>query len=304
MNNRYKYSESSDSLKKQPNLDLEQSSSPRLRVFRLLSGTASATDTYTNKTYRFRRNYFYLPYSDNNPKIGTKCILDLFSGEDITLVEINKMFANGATNYTFYSKIEGEIIRCLVAIRKESYIDAFVHLYRIIECMTYATPLLYASRSKDYTKTYETLKSCFTNTNSGELEFFKTFVKNTFQDEDFFKLTIDLSLSSEEYECDQNNLRKLIIKHSQYKDGYLFKGRPEDLDLDFEFEFLKFFSFLITLRNRFFHLLQGGWKENISRVDTEYPELLFKAIINSGLNWVAIIILEILKLDISKNSAQ
>lgn len=303
MNNRYKYSESSDSLKNQPNLDLEQSSSPRLRVFRLLSGTASATDTYTNKTYRFRRNYFYLPYSDNNPKISTKCILDLFSGEDITLAEINKMFANGAANYTFYSKIEGEIIRCLVAIRKESYIDAFVHLYRIIECMTYATPLLYASRSKDYTKTYETLKSCFTNTNSGELEFFKTFVKNTFQDEDFFKLTIDLSLSSEEYECDQDNLRRLIIKHSQYKDGYLFKGRPEDLYLDFEFEFLKFFSLLITLRNRFFHLLQGGQKENISRVDTEYPELLFKAIINSGLNWVAIIILEILKLDISKNSA-
>ena len=52
MNNRYKYSESSVSLKKQPNLDLEQSSSPRLRVFRLLSGTTSITDTYANKKYK------------------------------------------------------------------------------------------------------------------------------------------------------------------------------------------------------------------------------------------------------------
>ena len=166
--------------------------------------------------------------------------------------------------------------------------------------MTYATPLLYASKNKDYIKTYESLKSCFTNTNSGELEFFKTFIINTFHNEDFFNLTIDLSLSSEEYECDQDNLRRLVVKHSQVKNGYLFNGNPEDVE--FEFEFIKFFSFLIILRNRFFHLLQGGWKENISRVDTEYPELLFKAIIHNGLNWVAIILFEILKLDITKHN--
>ncbi len=302
MNNRYKYIETSGSLKKLANLNLEQQFNPRLQVFRLLSGTASITDTYTNKIYRFRRNYFHLPYKDNNPQIGPQCILDLFSGDEITLTEINKMFTTRNVNYNFFSKVEGEIIRCLIAIRKESYIDAFVHLYRIIECMTYATPLLYASRSKDYIKTYEALKNCFTNTNNGELEFFKTFVEKTFQDEDFFKSTIDLSLSQEEYECDQDNLRKLIVKLSQHKDKHLFNGSPEDLEFEFKFDFLKFFSFLITLRNRFFHLLQGGWKENISRADTEYPELLFKAIINSGLNWVAIIIFEILKLDISKNS--
>lgn len=296
---RYKYTEPSDSFKKQPNLNLEQSSSPRLRVFRLLSGTASVTDTYSDKTYKFRRSYFHIPYKDNS-RVSARCVLDIFSEDDISLRDINNMFANNAANFNFFSKIEGEIIRCLISIHKESYIDAFVHLYRIIECMTYATPLLYASKSKDYIKTYESLKSCFTNTNSGELGFFITFVKNTFQNEDFIKLTIDLSLSSEEYECDQDNLRKLIVKHSQLNGGYLFNGSPDDIE--FEFDFLKFFSFLIILRNRFFHLLQGGWKENISRIDTEYPELLFKAIINSGLNWTAIIIFEILKLDIAKNS--
>ena len=299
MNNRYKYSESSDSLKKQPNLDLEQSSSPRLRVFRLLSGTTSITDTYANKKYKFRRNYLHFPFKDNS-RIGAKCILDLFPGEDFSLEDVNNMFANNATNFGFFSKIEGETIKCLIAIRQESYIESFVHLYRIIECMTYATPLLYASKNKDFIKTYESLKSCFTNTNSGELEFFKTFIINTFHNEDFFNLTIDLSLSSEEYECDQDNLRRLVVKHSQVKNGYLFNGNPEDVE--FEFEFIKFFSFLIILRNRFFHLLQGGWKENISRVDTEYPELLFKAIIHNGLNWVAIILFEILKLDITKHN--
>lgn len=300
-NSRYKYSESNDSLKKCINLNLEQMSNPRLRIFRLLSGTATVTDTYANKKYRFRRNYFHLPYEDNDSKKRAKCILGLFPGEDITLCDILGMFANRTTNPDFFSKIEGEIIRSLIAIHKDSYIDAFIHMYRTIECMAYAIPLLYASRSKDYIKTYELLKSCFTdNGRGGELTFFKKFIETTFPNEDFLHLTIDLSLSSEEYECDQDNLRRLIVKHAQRKNGYLFNGNPGDTD--FDFDFMNFFSFLTTLRNRYFHLLQGGWQDNISRADTEYPELLFKAIIHSGLNWVAIILFEILKLDIEKNN--
>lgn len=69
-----------------------------------------------------------------------------------------------------------------------------------------------------------------------------------------------------------------------------------------KYSFLGFYSFLIEIRNRYFHFLQGSWQENISSIEVLYPEHFFKPIIDPGINWVAIIIFEIISHNMNQNT--
>lgn len=302
MNNRYLYLEKCKGLKLYENLILENSTNPKLHIFRLLSGTADVNDSYKKKKYKFRRNYLSFTYTENNSLINTKNILSPFDNEN-TLGDLNEIFGNKYKNNTLFSKVEGEIIQCLIANKDCRYKESFVHLYRVIECITYAIPLLYARKSKEYIKTYEWLKNCFNNQSAGELDFFKKFVSVIFSNEDFFKSTIEISIDNVDNEIDDGSkeqLKKLIIKIATVNNKTILKETVNDGDYEFTFTFINFFSFLVNLRNRYFHLHQGGWVENVSYIDTEYPEILFKSIIDKGINWIAIILFEILKIDLEK----
>ena len=57
---------------------------------------------------------------------------------------------------------------------------------------------------------------------------------------------------------------------------------------------------MILIRNRFFHLTKGTWQENLSSTEILYPDYFFKPIINHGLNWIALVIFEIIKVDFEK----
>ena len=57
-------------------------------------------------------------------------------------------------------------------------------------------------------------------------------------------------------------------------------------------------QFLIEIRNRYFHFLQGTWQNNIASNQIVYPDLFFKPLIDNGINWIAIIFLEVIKFEI------
>ncbi|MBQ6688808.1 MAG: hypothetical protein IJN02_06175 [Bacteroidales bacterium] len=278
----------------QPDISLSNNKSYKLSLFRMLSGTINLRDTFTGRTYRQRCNYFTLPYSVHTTDKSLKVLIDLFE-EDVTLSDLNNYFRNNHKNKDFYRKLEGEVARCMVSKSNGQYIDAFLHLYRSIECMSYSFPLLYASRSKEYLKTYGILKKFIGNDkDSGELKFFKKFISEVFKGEDFLSVTIDIDFAEIDIEQEKSNIYKIFTGESSPK--------PVDSSENDElkYSFIDFYDLIIYLRNRYFHLLQSSWNENISCVNTEYPEFIFKVMIEQGLNWISTIVFEILKFDLSR----
>lgn len=261
-----------------------------LRVFRLISGTINCYDDFKEKNYLFRNNYLELPFQKND-NLKQSVILDCFPDE-VTLNDLSKYFRKSRTNQSFYETIEVELIKCLIANEKKDFLESFFYLYRVIEGISYSIPLIYTSKSKSYKKSYSSLKSFFGGKDESELAFFKKFIKEIFHNEDFFKTTVDINLMDieiEELRTEYYNLYSKYLQPDQVKDS----TESEEIKVSF----VGFYEFLITIRCRFFHFAQGTWQENLTSTEVLYADFFFQPLVDLGLNWVSVILFEVLKVD-------
>ncbi|HSD06512.1 hypothetical protein [Flavobacterium sp.] len=271
----------------------EENPSPILNIFRLISGTVNIKDNYQDKIYKIRDNNIKFP-TEENPSLKYDTLLEQFD-ESVSLEDLNYFFLKARANRKFYKSIEVELIKCLIAYKSDKFLESFIYLYRIIEGISYSIPLIFISKKDDYNKTYHDLQSYFGKDKDGELLFFKRFVSETFKDEDFYSsnITIDLNL------VDIEELRP------KYYELYLKKVN-EKFVLDksensfIKIKFIGYYDLLIELRNRFFHNLKGSWQENFDSTELMFPDQFFKPITLHGINWLSIILFEIIKFDLQK----
>lgn len=294
MNKRYTYSDPifRDNTK-YPNIRIELGKpNPILNVFRLISGTINCNDAFTNSIYKFRTDLIQLPYIKNFKTIQ-KTINDIFPDE-VSLADIDRYFKKTRSNKKFYESVETEILKSKIAYKENRFLESFFFLYRVLEGISYSLPLLYVSKSRDYNKSFDKLKSFFNSKNEGgELAFFKLFITTTYKEEDFFKSTIDVDL---------NEIGIEDLKEPYYK-LYIERIKPDAIKDSTENEqikisFIGFYEFILEIRNRYFHYRQGTWRKNLKSTEILYPDLFFKPLVKHGLNWVSIIIFEIIKNDI------
>ncbi|MXS69684.1 hypothetical protein GSF70_00470 [Flavobacteriaceae bacterium W22] len=278
---------------KYKHLKTEENPSPILNIFRLISGTVNIKDNYQDKIYKIRDNNIKFP-TVLNISLKYDTLLEQFD-ESVSLEDLNYFFLKARSNRKFYKSIEVELIKCLIAYKSDKFLESFIYLYRIIEGISYSIPLIFVSKKDDYNKTYHDLQSYFGKDKDGELLFFKRFVSETFKDEDFYSsnITIDLNL------VDIEELRP------KYYELYLKKVN-EKFVLDksdnsfIKIKFIGYYDLLIELRNRFFHNLKGSWQENFDSTELMFPDQFFKPITLHGINWLSIILFEIIKFDLQK----
>lgn len=293
---RYTYSEP---IVKNPNvnnrfLSVVENNRPLLKVFRLLSGTIICNDTFTQKKHRFKTNFFYLPYQDN-VNLTQRTLLSNFEDE-VPLSYLNKFFKISNQNNAFYFDIISEVTNCLVSMKKHDYLKSFIYLYRLLEGVSYSFPLLYTSKNFDYKKSYKELKSFFSeDSQAGELLFFKTFLKKTFGSEDFYNSTIDIDMIDIENEELRSSYYTIYKRHLRSE---MINDSTQDIEIKINFP--DFFSFIINVRNRYFHFLQGTNQSNLSSQEIPCPDMFFKPIVNQGLNAISIILFEIIKFEMER----
>ncbi|GGF02680.1 hypothetical protein [Flavobacterium limi] len=274
------------------NLRIENGNSI-LRIFRLISGTINCEDEYKNIIYKFRNNFTTFPFEENN-KLSSKTILNNFP-EEIKIKDLDKYFKTARNNKKFYDSIEVELLKCLIAAHDNRYLESFFYLYRIIEGISYSIPLMYVSKNKDYNKTYSELQAFFGKDKDGELAFFKRFVSETFHEEDFYKSNLLINL----HLIDIEEIRPLYYKIYLDKLKNKIVGQPIENE-SIEVKFIVFYDFMIEIRNRFFHNAKGSWQSNLESTNLLFPDLFFKPLINHGINWISIILFEIIKNDFDK----
>lgn len=275
-------------------LSLKKNTSAALRIFRLLTGSCTIVDIFFNKKFKTNINYTKFPY-EINKSFTKRSMLESFT-EDVSLENLSKYFRTLKNNEEFYCAIEFELLNCITSRKSGRYLEAFLFLYRVIEGISFSIPLIHVSTSKNFNKSFRSLQKYMpSKNNEGELLFFKNFIREQWSNENFFKLTIDINIGEIEVE----EMRSIYFKLYKEKAGKGISSETEDEEL--KLTFYGYLEFMIEIRNRYFHFLQGGWQENISSSQIIFPDLFFKPLIDHGINWIGIALLEIIKFDVENH---
>ncbi|AVQ98369.1 hypothetical protein OBCHQ24_04870 [Oceanobacillus iheyensis] len=259
-------------------------------LLRLLLGTLNVTNKLDDIHIKQRINYSHLgmkTVTNLSKKSLADCQLNIY--EDID--NFNRYIRRNRRNTAIFENLLFEYTSFIHQKMRKAHISGFVHLYRCIEYISYTFPLIYASKSTDYKGTFDALSSFFSNQKS-ELKFFKKF-QETLIGNDVLSLTVSLPINAPNVEMIDKF--KSIITNNICR-GILFDIRGNTLILEYK----DLFDFIITLRNRYFHMLEGDGKRNIKEIDVSM-DLFFETVNEVVANWIAYIYFEITKFGLENN---
>jgi hypothetical protein len=226
-------------------------------LVRLLLGTIGVDRAGVK--VRSRVDYSVLPpiAQMKTPAVAVKSFLaDYESG-----ISVEKFISvTRGDNRNFYRDLLLEFSNFQIQTHRSCHTAAFVFLYRVLERLAYATPLLYVSTQKDYFGTFNDLKALLTADVNGELGLFKKFLaQGKFIDRVKLDVTYKIKFSSEDgYQAKYYKLTSKVYNNFVSKDPVAH---------EFEVKFSDVSELLKNIRNRFFHARTGDGQLNIASDD-------------------------------------
>lgn len=268
-------------------LKIKGSGDPELLLtLRLLSGNVKLTHNYSNKVVESRVNYFSgdLIAPQNWKRDFPRLFSENTTANDLSIFIQSIRF----TNRSFYSAILSEISQFFLHTDKGSHTSAFIYVYRVLERVSYAFPLIYASKTQDFLKSFKELQNLMVgDKEKKELGFFKKFIYTIYKDDDISETSIDININSEE-----DVVREQIFKSLKgvVEDSVFHENTVEYHTLSIKYNDMG--GFIIGLRNRFFHNLSsgGGNIESNKIVDSDE---LFSFVNPMAMHWIAMVFLQV-----------
>ena len=210
-------------------------------------------------------------------------------GEDYSIEVMSEFLSSRAirVNTNFWDELKAELCFCLAAREKDNNLEAFLRIYRIFELVSVALPLFYATSESSYYKALNFLRGLASDHKSGDLSVFKRCIVTLSENGGYNDLKIDFHVTGNQDWVDEFKLqlnRKIL---SQLEGGGEFINNQK-----FEIAFKSMLSFIAVFRNRLFHnlLSQNNFKlDNLNGSDQ-----LCKVLIDPTLNWLTILIVEIM----------
>jgi hypothetical protein len=265
-----------------------------LLILRILSGTASLHYLKDDLSIELPNNYF-LSNLSNFKGHWRQRFPKLISGETNAGKLSEFIHATRYKNRGFYKILLSELSMFFLQASRDSHVSAFLFLYRALERISYAFPLVYVSQSHDFSRSYSSLQQLMSK-DRGELQFFEKFVNEIFKDSAFQDLGVDFRVVMED-----SNDQKVVFRELKrlVKDDWLHASTVEDEVISVNFMHVG--SFIITLRNRIFHRLSDG-QENVSADGMIDPDRFFACINDQALYWMSTILLTIVASNIDDSS--
>lgn len=245
-------------------------------LIQLVIGKADIRDLSGRLLEKQNKNYTILPYEKSERT--SYVLLSKFFGVDISRTTgrdiCNHFLKADRKNEFVYSHILNELSFYFIR-NKNSAIEGFVHLYRMLEFMSFCFPMMYSSISLDYKGSYDSLQKFFLGDKAGELKFFKRFINTLFEDESFI-----MNYTYEQY-IDVDDVSKVDIELKKII-------RPDCFNISdniIEFKFCDVIDIFTTIRNRYFHMLVGKGKENFYDISYDKSKL-FEGLNPAFLSWL------------------
>jgi hypothetical protein len=253
-------------------------------LLRLLLGTANVTKG--GITTRQRVNYSVFP-ATHQPERWTAACADLSASYGVNVRTSTFVARSYADNRVFFRDILNEFSHYFLQSSKGCHLAAFVSLYRILERFSYSIPLLYCSTQRDFSKTFNDLKKCFSEKDAGELSLFNTFIRDGgLIDKTVLDTVCDINFAS------ATGLEgKYFVAAEKCFNGF---DQKDSSRAYLGLQFMKVGKLIAGVRNRFFHLLSGGWQNNISLTDIWDADEFFESMNPVFCNFLSIVVISVL----------
>lgn len=272
---------------------------PEAACLRLLSGTCQILNSETEEEVEVKTNFLKSPYEENTD--NSLDFLDEYQ-EGLRCSDYNNhLAARRNTNRIFYQEIFDELAVSACAAEKRHGTISFLHTYRAYERISYAFPMAYAYKSNDYLGSFDSLKSWISESKKdssiSELGFFNKYLHAAY-DQNQMSATIDIHLegSIKIRESQFKLIRENILK---WPTGYTTESTIENQTISVKFS--EMHTLILTARNRYFHQTSGR-SDNIKQKNIIDSELFFTALSRPMLNYIAVLLHDILVQDMERSS--
>lgn len=193
-------------------------------------------------------------------------------------------------NINFFKDLKGELALCLIEKKQNRFQESFLYLYRIVEHISLAFPMMFALTHDEFQSTYRFLQSILQNDKEGDLRVLKTAMQ---------KLADQANLSSIQFEFSVSGLDLDYV--SKLKSEISASVKPHVADLEFEDQgdtlfrvpFNSMPSFFVTVRNRLFHYKLD--QRNISLVNLGGADTICRICLEQMLHWFSLVYTEIMR---------
>lgn len=198
-------------------------------------------------------------------------------------------FRRDRRNGYVYERVLNEFSQYFI-VSEISPCEGFVHLYRILEYMSYSFPMIYAAKSKNYKGSYDSMKKFFLGgDNAGELKFLGYFLKELFDDEPTtYEFEFEILVESDNID----ELRR-DFEEAVKMDIFTFENNT----LEIKFKNIK--DIFVEIRNKYFHMLLGKGNDNFIGIDYCINDL-FRSLNPIFVNWISCIFVKIIQYGISQ----
>lgn len=263
-------------------------------ILRLISGNVRITNIDSgqsiNAVENFLAHWYEFKEEDSLERNISKILNESIETDDLKLFFFDRRF--NLKNKEFFSRLENEFCNFLVYNAKESHTTAFVFLYRILEVISYSFPLIYAAKTYDFKHTYGILKEIFDSNSGGskgELGFLKSAIQVIFRESQLMETSVDIELNEE---LEKNEKIYNAIRSVVKEQGIYHQDTVPNAKICICFGQVS--SFIIALRNRFFHLFNRGDK-NLESHEIIDPDYFFSKVNLQLFGWICVIYIEILR---------
>lgn len=220
----------------------------------------------------------------------TKYFDDEYKLGDLSQVLNDRKITN--RNKEFYDNLLNEYLNFYYYTHTRNHTIAFLHLYRILEYTSYTFPLLYAISTKDFSGSYDSLRTLFSgNKDKGELKVFKDFIGEIYSGDRYYNsMTIDIDILSDLPEYNKRIYETILA----ICEPSFFEGGRNSENRKLAVKFTQFSSFIITIRNRFFHL-KNSQSKNIYSIDIVDANHFFSLINKKCAYFIGLLTFEVIK---------
>lgn len=260
------------------------------KIYRLFTGRVLITSNYFSKSVNIKEDYLGLYLNSQRHNFYHK--LASYWSDELTLEKFSIIIGDKKIQYQnieFFRQLFNEICSYHFALKAHNYTKSFVHIYRVLELIAYAFPMIYTIRTKEFKGSYQLLKQFLDNKDvKGELGFLKKSLEVIYgKDSDISRISIDIDLRSLPL-----NLIDPIEK--AYRNTIDTKWIHDDTTENIlAIKFLNVGSAIINLRNRTFHNLNNS--SNLHCHHFIDLDLFYKNSITPFFSWIGILYLEILR---------
>lgn len=259
-------------------------------IYKVLMGRADIKRVSSGNVYKCRYDFVFETHT--NGIIGSKGFISRITEDSASRADFLREFSRlKRDNVEFYKNLRQEICHCIVALLDESYVESFVYLYRSIEKIAIAFPLLYISSIPDFHKAKEALESLF-KSDSGELAFASKFANLLSKNREYLS-EYKVSFYTEIENVDEFNI---LIKELNRCCPDTFKEDTEVYEDEgyFSMDFSQIPSLIVNVRNRLFHNSNSGQANfNIDKIGG--AEELCRMMVYGGLHWITLVYGEVVR---------